>query len=48
VQGAANVNATPIALATCDAAQAAQQWLPQNDTRHIYGPDGSRLLTIKG
>lgn len=48
VQGAANVNATPIVLATCDAAQAAQQWLPQNDTRHIYGPDGSRLLTIKG
>ncbi|MFD7975630.1 ricin-type beta-trefoil lectin domain protein [Streptomyces sp. NPDC059071] len=48
VQGAANVNATPVVLATCDAAQAAQQWLPQNDTRHVYGPDGSRLLTIKG
>ncbi|WP_370416863.1 ricin-type beta-trefoil lectin domain protein [Streptomyces fradiae] len=48
VQGAANVNATPIVLATCDAAQAAQQWLPQNDTRHIYGPDNARLLTIKG
>lgn len=48
VQGAANVNSTPIVLATCDAAQAAQQWLPQNDTRHIYGPDGARLLTIQG
>ncbi|MFJ9810321.1 ricin-type beta-trefoil lectin domain protein [Streptomyces sp. NPDC101158] len=48
VQGAANVNQTPIVLATCDAAQAAQQWLPQNDTRHIYGPDGGRLLTIQG
>ncbi|MEV8533938.1 ricin-type beta-trefoil lectin domain protein [Streptomyces sp. NPDC051211] len=48
VQGAANVNATPIVLATCDAASTAQQWLPQNDTRHIYGPDGARLLTIKG
>ncbi|MFJ3901120.1 ricin-type beta-trefoil lectin domain protein [Streptomyces sp. NPDC090025] len=48
VQGAANVNGTAIVLATCDAAQAAQQWLPQNDTRHIYGPDGSRLLTIQG
>ncbi|MGW0466194.1 polymorphic toxin-type HINT domain-containing protein [Streptomyces sp. NPDC003027] len=48
VQGAANVNATPIVLATCDAASAAQQWLPQNDTRHIYGPGGTRLLTIKG
>ncbi|MFC8506027.1 ricin-type beta-trefoil lectin domain protein [Streptomyces sp. NPDC057411] len=48
VQGAANVNQTPIVLATCDAASAAQQWLPQNDTRHIYAPDGSRLLTIQG
>ncbi|MET9437715.1 ricin-type beta-trefoil lectin domain protein, partial [Streptomyces sp. NPDC006551] len=48
VQGAANVSATPIVLATCDAASTAQQWLPQNDTRHIYGPDGARLLTIKG
>ncbi|MFE5297147.1 ricin-type beta-trefoil lectin domain protein [Streptomyces sp. NPDC056632] len=48
VQGAANVNQTPIVLATCDAASAAQQWLPQNDTRHIYGPDGERLLTIQG
>ncbi|MFG3346157.1 ricin-type beta-trefoil lectin domain protein [Streptomyces sp. NPDC048018] len=48
VQGAANVNTTPLVLATCDAAQAAQQWLPQNDTRHIYGPDGERLLTVQG
>ncbi|MCX5125514.1 polymorphic toxin-type HINT domain-containing protein [Streptomyces sp. NBC_00347] len=48
VQGGTNANATPIVLATCDAAQAAQQWLPQNDTRHIYGPDGSSLLTIQG
>lgn len=48
VQGAANVNSTPIVLATCDAASTAQQWLPQNDTRHIYGPDGGRLLTIQG
>ncbi|WP_282693394.1 ricin-type beta-trefoil lectin domain protein [Streptomyces sp. CC208A] len=48
VQGAVNANATPIVLATCDAAQVAQQWLPQNDTRHIYGPDGARLLTIQG
>ncbi|GAQ74628.1 endo-1,4-beta-xylanase A precursor [Streptomyces turgidiscabies] len=48
VQGSANVNSTPIVLATCDAAQAAQQWLPQSDTRHIYGPTGQRLLTIQG
>ncbi|MFF7182277.1 ricin-type beta-trefoil lectin domain protein [Streptomyces sp. NPDC008121] len=48
VQGAASANATPIVLATCDAASTAQQWLPQNDTRHIYGPTGERLLTIQG
>lgn len=48
VQGAANVDATPIVLAACAAAQPAQQWLAQNDTRHIYGPDGGRLLTIQG
>ncbi|MEU3064315.1 ricin-type beta-trefoil lectin domain protein [Streptomyces subrutilus] len=48
VQGAANVSGTALVLATCDAAQAAQQWLPQNDTRHIYGPTGQRLLTIQG
>ncbi|MFF9194505.1 ricin-type beta-trefoil lectin domain protein [Streptomyces sp. NPDC014779] len=47
-QGGATANATPIVLATCDAASAAQQWLPQNDTRHIYGPGGERLLTVKG
>ncbi|MEU5985744.1 ricin-type beta-trefoil lectin domain protein, partial [Streptomyces sp. NPDC047434] len=48
VQGAANVSGTAIVLATCDSASAAQLWAPQNDTRHIYGPDGSRLLTIQG
>ncbi|MFJ8665128.1 ricin-type beta-trefoil lectin domain protein [Streptomyces sp. NPDC093600] len=48
VQGASSANATSIVLATCDAASAAQQWLPQKDTRHIYGPDGERLLTIQG
>ncbi|MGW5422550.1 ricin-type beta-trefoil lectin domain protein [Streptomyces sp. NPDC003943] len=47
-QGGATANGTAIVLATCDAASAAQLWQPQNDTRHIYGPDGSRLLTIKG
>ncbi|MGW2046970.1 ricin-type beta-trefoil lectin domain protein [Streptomyces sp. NPDC001858] len=48
VQGANSANSTPIVLAACDATKAEQQWAPQNDTRHIYGPDGSRLLTIKG
>ncbi|MFE7413807.1 ricin-type beta-trefoil lectin domain protein [Streptomyces laurentii] len=48
VQGGTNANSTPIVLAACAASQDAQKWLPQNDTRHIYGPDGSRLLTIQG
>ncbi|MET9651680.1 ricin-type beta-trefoil lectin domain protein, partial [Streptomyces sp. NPDC006460] len=48
VQGAANVSGTAIVLATCDSASAAQLWAPQNDTRHIYGPNGNRLLTIQG
>ncbi|MEU8616996.1 ricin-type beta-trefoil lectin domain protein [Streptomyces sp. NPDC048623] len=48
VQSANSANATPIVLATCDAASAAQLWAPQNDTRHIYGPGGERLMTVKG
>ncbi|CAM5493308.1 hypothetical protein SNARM312S_05325 [Streptomyces narbonensis] len=48
VQGGNSANATAIVLATCDGASAAQLWAPQNDTRHIYGPGGERLLTIKG
>ncbi|MGW7357392.1 ricin-type beta-trefoil lectin domain protein [Streptomyces sp. NPDC054802] len=48
VQGANSASGTPIILATCDGASAAQLWAPQNDTRHIYGPGGERLLTIKG
>ncbi|MFF0436165.1 ricin-type beta-trefoil lectin domain protein [Streptomyces sp. NPDC004327] len=47
-QGGATANGTAIVLATCNSADAAQLWQPQNDTRHIYGPDGNRLLTIKG
>ncbi|WP_265868013.1 ricin-type beta-trefoil lectin domain protein [Streptomyces sp. SKN60] len=48
VQGGIDANSTPIVLATCDGAAKAQQWLPQNDTRHIYGPNNERLLTIQG
>ncbi|MGW0469298.1 ricin-type beta-trefoil lectin domain protein [Streptomyces sp. NPDC003027] len=48
VQGANSASGTAIVLATCDGTAAAQLWAPQNDTRHIYGPDGQRLLTIKG
>ncbi|MEV6326976.1 ricin-type beta-trefoil lectin domain protein [Streptomyces sp. NPDC051909] len=48
VQGANSANSTPVVLATCDGTSAAQLWLPQNDTRHIYGPGGVRLLTVKG
>ncbi|WP_230886268.1 ricin-type beta-trefoil lectin domain protein [Streptomyces spinoverrucosus] len=48
VKDANSANATPLVLAGCDSTKAEQQWAAQNDTRHIYGPDGSRLLTIKG
>ncbi|MFB7863534.1 ricin-type beta-trefoil lectin domain protein [Streptomyces sp. NPDC056069] len=48
VQGANSANGTAIVLATCDGASSAQLWSPQNDTRHIYGPGGVRLLTVKG
>jgi RHS repeat-associated protein len=47
VRDAATADGTPIVLAAC-AAGAAQQWQAQNETRHIYGPDGSRLLTVQG
>ncbi|MFE0773814.1 polymorphic toxin-type HINT domain-containing protein [Streptomyces sp. NPDC058861] len=43
-----SANSTPVVLTACNGTAAAQLWAPQNDTRHIYGPDGSRLLTIKG
>ncbi|GAB2940297.1 hypothetical protein GCM10027280_30900 [Micromonospora polyrhachis] len=39
---------TPIVLAECDAAAEAQQWEAQDETRHIYGPGGNRLLTVQG
>ncbi|MGW0467744.1 ricin-type beta-trefoil lectin domain protein [Streptomyces sp. NPDC003027] len=48
VKDGLTANATPIVLASCAGTSAAQLWAPQNDTRHIYGPDGARLLTIKG
>ena len=48
VQGANSANSTPIVLATCDSSSSAQIWQPQNETRHIYGADSNRLLTIKG
>lgn len=47
VKDGATANGTPLVLATCDSAAAGQQWEAQDETRHIYGPDGSRLLTIQ-
>ncbi|MFC9650483.1 RHS repeat-associated core domain-containing protein [Streptomyces sp. NPDC056937] len=41
-------NATPLVLAACATDKAEQLWSAQNDTRYVYGPDGSRLLSIKG
>ncbi|MEG3632018.1 ricin-type beta-trefoil lectin domain protein [Streptomyces poriticola] len=48
VKDANTASATPIVLAACDAAKPEQQWAAQNDTRYIYGPDGSQLLRIQG
>ncbi|MFY1636231.1 ricin-type beta-trefoil lectin domain protein [Solwaraspora sp. WMMB335] len=47
VRGGATANSTPIELAICDATATAQQWAAQDETHHIYGPDGTRLLTIQ-
>ncbi|MEU4268768.1 ricin-type beta-trefoil lectin domain protein [Streptomyces sp. NPDC026092] len=48
VKDGLSANSTPVVLATCNGTAAAQLWAAQNDTRHIYGPDGGRLLTIMG
>ncbi|GAB7048336.1 ricin-type beta-trefoil lectin domain protein [Catenuloplanes indicus] len=47
VQNTSGANGTPVVLATCGAG-AEQKWEPQNQTRHIYGPGGSRLITVQG
>jgi RHS repeat-associated protein len=44
----ATADTTPIVLTACAGTSTAQQWQAQNETRHIYGPDGGRLLTIQG
>ncbi|SCF30121.1 RHS repeat-associated core domain-containing protein [Micromonospora chokoriensis] len=46
VKDAATADGTPIVLAAC-ATVPAQQWEAQDETRHIYGPGGTRLLTIQ-
>ncbi|GIE53843.1 hypothetical protein Ani05nite_73770 [Amorphoplanes nipponensis] len=48
VKDGATTDATPVVLATCAGTATAQQWQAQNETRHIYAPDGSRLLTVQG
>ncbi|MEU5720503.1 ricin-type beta-trefoil lectin domain protein [Micromonospora sp. NPDC047738] len=48
VKDAATADGSAIVLATCDSAAVAQQWEAQDETRHIYGPGGNRLLTIQG
>ncbi|WBB96082.1 ricin-type beta-trefoil lectin domain protein [Solwaraspora sp. WMMA2080] len=47
VDGGATVNSTPVVLAVCDAAATGQVWSAQDETRHVYGPDGARLLTVQ-
>ncbi|MDF6019357.1 ricin-type beta-trefoil lectin domain protein [Streptomyces sp. JH34] len=48
VRDGATANGTSTVLATCSASSAAQKWEAQDETRYIYGPDGSRLLTVQG
>ncbi|AGZ39030.1 YD repeat-containing protein [Actinoplanes friuliensis DSM 7358] len=48
VKDAVTTDATPIVLVACAATSTAQHWQAQNETRHIYGPDGTRLLTLQG
>ncbi|GAB7040300.1 hypothetical protein JCM9533A_41500 [Catenuloplanes niger JCM 9533] len=47
VQNTSGANGTPVVLATCGTG-GEQKWEPQNQTRHIYGPGGSRLITVQG
>jgi RHS repeat-associated protein len=47
VKDGLTTDATPIALAACASTSPAQLWQAQNETRHIYGPDGNRLLTVQ-
>ncbi|TDC41445.1 ricin-type beta-trefoil lectin domain protein [Micromonospora sp. KC213] len=48
VRDGATADMTPVVLATCDGNSSGQRWEPQLETRHIYGPGGSRLLTVQG
>ncbi|WP_416968495.1 polymorphic toxin-type HINT domain-containing protein [Streptomyces sp. 4F14] len=48
VKDASSTNSALIVLAACDASRAEQQWAAQDDTRYVYGPDGSQLLAVKG
>jgi RHS repeat-associated protein len=45
---AATADGQPIVLSACAAGTAGQVWNPQDQTAYIYGPDGSRLLSIQG
>lgn len=48
VKDGGTADGTPIVLAAYDANSTAQRWEAQDETRHIYGPDGARLLTVQG
>ncbi|SFB96790.1 ricin-type beta-trefoil lectin domain protein [Micromonospora sediminimaris] len=48
VQDAAIADSTPIVLAACAGGAPEQLWEAQDETRHIYGPGGTRLLKIQG
>lgn len=48
VKDGATADGTSTVLAGCSASSAAQKWEAQDETRYVYGPDGSRLLTVQG
>ncbi|MQS06852.1 ricin-type beta-trefoil lectin domain protein, partial [Streptomyces alkaliphilus] len=45
--GGQTANSTPVVLTACNASSTAQQWEAQGETRYVYGPGGTRLLTIQ-
>ncbi len=45
---AAPTSRTAVVLNSCANSDTTQKWLPQEQTSYIYGPGGSRLLTVEG
>ncbi|WP_409471574.1 polymorphic toxin-type HINT domain-containing protein [Streptomyces sp. HC307] len=46
VPSANSADGTDLQLYTCDANGAAQSWAPDQETKYVYGGDGTRLMAI--